>query len=301
MDNHMSANDFFIPWEAFAHGWVSSRDNIEDIINISSSSRDLVWRGVSNASYPLHSSLYRKLLNKFGVPPTEAQMVSAETRILRVARNSWRFDNLSALEIFAQIQHYGGPTRLLDVTYNPLIALWFAVEEKFDEHGSPLPDVDGRLFAFDASRSQLKLDETWGGYDLPWKTGEIEDWSTKLPGLWRPPEYNPRISAQNSGFLLGGVPKVMKGANARYRKGPGDGLSLGTWNINQVRLATSVTLSMNTIDRRPQARSTPTFTLRISAGGKAEIRKVLEQHFGYSSASLYPDMYGLAKYGTSSL
>ena len=155
-------------------------------------------------------------------------MVSAETRILRAARNSWRFDDLSAMEIFAQIQHYGGPTRLLDGTYNPLIALWFAVAEKFDAHGSPLPDVDGRLFAFDASRSQLKLDYTWGGYELPWKDGEIEEWSTKLPSLWRPPEYNQRISAQNSAFLLGGVPKVMKGANARYRKAPGDGLTAGS-------------------------------------------------------------------------
>jgi len=215
-DNHMNTNDFFIPWEAVANDWISSRDIIEQIINISSSSRNLVWRGVSNASYSLHSSLYRKLLNKLGVPPTEAQMVSAETRIIKAARNSWRFDDLSALEIFAQIQHYGGPTRFLDVTYNPLIALWFAVEEKFDEHGSPLPDADARLFAFDASRNQIKLDAIWGGYDLPWKDAQIEDWSTKLPGLWRPPEYNPRISAQNSAFLLGGVPKVIKGANARY-------------------------------------------------------------------------------------
>lgn len=301
MDNRTTAEEFFAPWESLAHDWISSRDSIEGVINISTSSRDLVWRGVSNASYPLHSSLYRKLQNKLGHPPTEQQMVSSETRILRAARNSWRFDNLSALEIFAQIQHYGGPTRLLDVTYNPLIALWFAVEEKFDEHGAPLPDVDGRLFAFDATRSQLKLDETWGGYGLPWIDKTIEEWSTKLPSLWRPPEYNPRISAQNSAFLVGGVPMVMNGTNARYRKGPGDGQSSGAWKIDQVRLATSVTLSMNTVERKPQVRSTPTFTVRISDCAKAPIRRVLEEHFGYSSASLYPDLYGLSKYGTSSL
>jgi hypothetical protein len=42
MESHMTANDFFEPWEAFAQGWISSRDNIEEIINISSASRDLV-------------------------------------------------------------------------------------------------------------------------------------------------------------------------------------------------------------------------------------------------------------------
>ncbi len=69
-------------------------------------------------------------------------MVTAETEVLRIARNDWRFDNLSALETFARVQHFGGPTRLIDVTKNPYIGAWFAVE--FDANTE---DDDARLFA----------------------------------------------------------------------------------------------------------------------------------------------------------
>lgn len=39
----------------------------------------------------------------------------------------YEFDGLSSLDILAKMQHYGVPTRLLDVTTNPLCALFFAV------------------------------------------------------------------------------------------------------------------------------------------------------------------------------
>jgi hypothetical protein len=37
-----------------------------------------------------------------------------------------RWERLVTVEIIARMQHYGVPTRMLDVTHDPLIALWFA-------------------------------------------------------------------------------------------------------------------------------------------------------------------------------
>jgi hypothetical protein len=297
----VQAEEFFSAWERTAIGWEGSLTEIGTVIDRASSKRDLAWRGVANSSYALHSSVYRRFVGRRGNPPAEDEVVAFELEILMAARRKWRFDNLSALETLAHVQHYGGPTRLLDVSFNPLVALWFAVEQKFDANGSTIADSDGRLFIFDVTDRQINLDERWGGHDLPWSSRPSSNWQRGLPYVWRPPSYNERIPAQNSAFLIGGVPQVYAGGNTKYRKGPGDGTTAGVWNIEEVRHATSVTLSMNSLERNPNWNSTPTFTLRISAAGKPEIRTALEHHFGFNTASIYPDLYGLAKYAADGI
>lgn len=233
-------------------------------------------------------------------PPDETDLVTYENALLENARRKWRFDNLSALEIFAHVQHYGGPTRLLDVSFNPLVALWFAVEQKFQD-GKPKADTDGRIFVFDATDRQISLDEQWGSRTLPWENYPGDTWRQDLPVVWRPPSYNDRIPAQNSAFLIGGVPQVYSGQNAKYRKGPGNGTGAGTWSIDDVRRSSSVTLSMNTLGRKPHLGAKPTFTIRIAGSKKPEIRRILEDNYGYNASSVYPDLYGLALYGAAGI
>ncbi|MFZ2228594.1 MAG: hypothetical protein WA090_08225 [Candidatus Nanopelagicaceae bacterium] len=167
---------------------------------------------------------------------------------------------------------------------------------------SPKADIDGRLFAFDVTERQIELDGKWGERALPWasfKGSDKKSWQVELPKVWRPPSYNERIPAQNSASLLGGVPIVRSGGNAKYRKGPGDGSVMGNWNIEEVRESTSITVSMNSLAQRPQQRSTPTYTLRIKAACKSEIRTILEDSFGYNSSTVYPDLFGLATHAAN--
>jgi hypothetical protein len=285
--------EFFQPWEGMIASWDDALASIRQVIDLATENRDLAWRGVANANYALHSSIYR-WLGRDGSDVTEAKVVKAEASLLDRARRRWRFDGISSLEIFAQIQHFGGPSRPLDVSFNPLVALWFAVEQRYT-NGMPADDIDGRLFVFDVSGHQIELDDVWGGRELPWKDAP-NGWGTELPRIWRPPSLNDRIPAQNSAFLMGGVPKTTSGSNARYRISPGDGTAAPTWKIGEVRQATSVTVFMNRPDRALRSSSRPTFTFRIEAGAKLSIRRYLENRFGFNTASMYPDLFGLAQH-----
>lgn len=280
---------------------------------------DLVWRGMRNAEWGVHSSLFRKLALDNGVElpepgkpapvgeqsfPTEDEMVLAEAEILRIARDYWRWDDVGALEIFARVQHAGGPTRLIDVTHNPYIGAWFAVEEHRDTD-----DDDARLLAFathavpkpgeEAPDSRVRLDAEWAGRVPTWHTLSEEnrpaaDWGTgTLRRVWFPPHYDPRIFAQNAGFILDGVP-ITSEKTAKYFK---NSITGEPWTRADLLAAgsTYVRLANAKIEAKTHAsRMAPTFTFRITAAAKREIRTALEDRFGYRHASIYPDSGGLA-------
>ena len=280
----------------------------------------LVWRGQADAAWGIHSGLYRRLMEINGVKnplekprgeqpyPTEDQMVAAEQMILKQARTNWRFDGMSALETFARIQHEGGLTRLLDVTNNPYIAAWFAVESDDYEQ------KDGRIVAFATSPasssdepiddSPVTLNEFWGDYEPPWhlwgddKTRQKMDWGTGANRrIWVPPVYHDRIAAQNAAFLLDGVPITTYKVRSYLLNSENK-----PWNRSDILAASSVISKFLKPTRTPRANSAnlaPTFTFRIASEAKKEIRNMLTSSFGYTRASIYPDMSEFAQYTRS--
>lgn len=277
----------------------------------------LVWRGVRNADWGMHSHLYRHLMttNRVVPPqknpkedqpyPDEAQMVAAEREILATARRDWRFDNMSALETFARIQHAGGPTRLIDVTKNPYIGAWFAVE--FDEYEE---DKDARLFALatkpvaregkpSAPDSTLQLDDLGAARDPFWHlltdnaSRQKLDWGTGARRrVWVPPAYDPRISAQNAAFVLDGVP-MTSAKLAPYFTAEKNVY----WRRADLLASASIYAKMLKPTLKPKYNGrnfAPTFSFRIEAGAKQQIREVMESRFGYRLSYIYPDMAALA-------
>ena len=286
------AQQLFGPWETVIESWSDFQSQANEL-TMRYPERALVWRGARRAEWGVMSSLYRALFDILGVPPTEDQMNEAELRILDRARHDWRFDGMPALETMAHLQHFGGPTRLLDVSVNPLIALWFAVESRATDN-----QTDARLLAFVAS-SPVHLNRNWHGYHLHWHELDSHSarvtakWGTGLGRrLWMPPAFNSRISSQNAGFLIDGVP-IDAPDSGIGRLAPEIEAS---WTAEEMCHVSSIPLKITQIRRGElPASHAPVFTFRIAADAKKGIRGQLEQRYGYRASSIYSDMSGLAE------
>jgi hypothetical protein len=89
-----------------------------------------VFRGLSCAAWDLRPSLSRP----------SRDYVNVENHLLRAFRKYARQDSVpydSIWNLLAVAQHHGLPTRLLDWTYSPFVALHFASdkEERYHEDG----------------------------------------------------------------------------------------------------------------------------------------------------------------------
>ena len=140
---------YFRAWERVITSWTSLQDELNHINQIAGD-RALVWRGVHDDSYGLLSSGYRRLTAYDGVPPTEKRMLELESALISISRDMWPDRGGSALETLAHVQHYGGPTRLIDVSHDPMVAVFFATEPKFD--GAPITDATTLTEGFLRSR-----------------------------------------------------------------------------------------------------------------------------------------------------
>lgn len=112
---------------------------IETIETINSHTGSLFFRGHENSSYRLIPSIYRG-----NAPFFEKELLYDAINLLPEEVRGAH----SNFEILTKLQHFGTPTRLLDITTNPLVALYFACMNGTNH---------GEVLCFNVSTEKIKL------------------------------------------------------------------------------------------------------------------------------------------------
>jgi len=106
------------------------------------------FRGHSDARYELTPSLLRKWDNG------DWQFMPSEDRLckeLLIAHHDEFQSDEYCFDRLVRMQHYGLPTRLLDISSNPLVALFFACSCKPDQL-----EIDGEVIVFSVASESVK-------------------------------------------------------------------------------------------------------------------------------------------------
>jgi hypothetical protein len=208
----------------------SLRQYVAAVAKLSKSWKNIWFRGIDNSEYEPNPSLYWRNLAKYEPSLIHDFLVAYKGILGPCAHNAW--------ELYFLMQHHGLPTRLLDWTKSPLIALYFALDKS--------PEYDGTRAVWLINPCQLN-GITMNGENYVFCPSELRSRTIELPGgaklnldAYLPPaldetdasnypEYplaiepalcNPRIRAQLGCFTIHGAPKQsIKGAFDRLDPG----------------------------------------------------------------------------------
>jgi hypothetical protein len=152
------------------------------------------FRGQADAAWPLSSTLTR-YFTAFGIPQQEWEL--REQRALRIfKRKATHFlTHVPALEDdfewMALMQHHGAPTRLLDFTWSPYVAVFFALERA--ERDASVWALNPAEFPAVGELGRFTLDEL--------NTGK----SKFQVAIGRPYIMNRRLIAQSGTLVVSGT------------------------------------------------------------------------------------------------
>ena len=160
-----------------------------------------LFRGVSNDVYEIKASTYRRLPELGGNNPNK--LLEINKRLIEDARSlghdQKNGQQLSDLELLAELQHFGAATCLIDFSRSALIALWFACQQSSAEK-----ETNGKVFAVrgdnPAHFKTINPNLIKQDIDCFFKPDER---NKKWLYQWEPKLQNNRIIAQHSVFIFG--------------------------------------------------------------------------------------------------
>ena len=165
------------------------------------------YRGQADSQWPLHSTATRRLIREYGdkllkLPSFSNEYLKYHRETLVEPARARGFDlengrKVSDLQLLAKLQHFGAATGLLDFTWSPLVALWFASHE---------PECEGQLFVVNTRDpihvAQVSSDETAQSVETVFSregnSPRLSYWEPMLSG-----DAMARILRQRSVFIIG--------------------------------------------------------------------------------------------------
>ena len=176
------------------------------IANSEGDKRVLFYRGQSDKAYSLVPSVFRKgLLNK--------EHILIQKLLLESPEDFSGIDD--AFERLIKMQHYDLPTRLLDVTMNPLVALYFACNKNINKDGEVIVFYDYMERPGSVNAKCLVSLAEYSGASERQMLGFLTDQGLANPDLGRltklthipieAPKNNERIRRQHGAFVVFGI------------------------------------------------------------------------------------------------
>ena len=265
------------------------------IVTNNSKGYELYYRGCINCTWKDEPAIYRGHLERENLFVEKA-----------VCNYPDEFSNAHTIDILTQLQHYGCPTRMLDVTSNFLVALFFAcggweeivVREQLEKN----KNTDGTIHIYKVKEDEIKSIDSetvtlisnisrlkYSGADfgeLPWKCErDLGVWQTDDDLVLqnakdvnsvifvKTRQNNPRVRAQFGSFFLFGGLDGIKGIECAH--------CLRSRKVTKKRLDLPKDYVMDEI--------------KIPANYKEKIRNDLKTYFGISYQTLCPEKQDFIK------
>ena len=241
-------------------------------ISTYSSEARYVWRGQPNLSWKLNPGLMRRLdlYSRANGPVTESQLRGRERELLVSARAAGYGRTIGDIELLAILQHHGAATRLLDVSSDPMVAMWFAVENQ------DLLAEDGALFAINISDAMVI-----GGNEGGRWTEILDSMRPGVIAFYEPPGADERIKVQRGRFIF----SKLTGDEPPELSLP---IDIKDWDSGR---------RARFFDQaRGSGRPVPPSILVLNIPGRIKQRLLglLENSYGYTSETMFPDLSGFA-------